>query len=491
MSQSAKTLVMMAVLLVLAGGVGLYAYFGVYEKDAKATVKKDHDARLYTTPGDPSRDAGAAEPDFVKLVLTFQGETTVVEREPGKPWRVTAPVKGPADKLVVDAAISQLHSARFKDTLDEQPDAATLKRYGLDPPQFTLEAYTRSGGGEPARAVRLEGGIENTFDGSVFMRRNDEPAVYSAPGGVRYALAKTTFDLRDKQLLAVDEPKLVKIAVKARANSYTLERNAEKKWTLTGPGGDLADGNQVAGMLSALGNEKAQKFPDDTPENRATFGLEKPLVDATLTTDDGKTIRLRVAKGGTPEAVYALRESDDGAVLAEVPEAALADLDRNPLDLKDRTLLRFNKDLVTKIVFHNADGTEVVVSKDSPDASAEAWRVVAPREGKAQVFKITSVLWTLGAYKALSNVEENPKDWKKYGLGEQARAIILSGPDGELARLTIGNPVPGKADTFYVRGTRPVVVEVDGSRFKEFPAIVGDVLELPKAAPDAGADGGA
>jgi hypothetical protein len=88
-------------------------------------------------------------------------------------------------------------------------------------------------------------------------------------------------------------------------------------------------------------------------------------------------------------------------------------------------------------------------------------RVVAPREGKAQVFKVTSVLWTLGAYKALSNVEENPKDWKKYGLGEKARAIILSGPDGELARLTIGDPVPGKPDTFYVRGTKPVVVEVD------------------------------
>ena len=483
MSQSAKTLVTMAVLLVLAGGLGLYAYYGVYEKDAATTKKKEHESHLFVA--EAGADAGAAV-EFVKLVLTFDGKETVVEREPGKPWRVTSPVKSPADKLVIDAAVSQLHSAKFKDALDEKPDEATLKKYGLDHPAFIVEAYVLGDDGQPERAVRLEGGIENTFDGSVYMRRNDEPTVFSAPGGVRYGLAKNTFDLREKQLFGVDESKLVKVAIKARANTYTLERDKEKKWAISAPTSELADQNQVIGMLGAMAAEKAQKFPEDTPENRAAFGLEKPLVDATLTTDDGKTIQFRVARGGTPEAVYGLREDADGAILAEVPEAALADLDRNPLDLKDRTLLRFKKELVTKIVFHNADGTEVVVAKDSPDASAEAWRVVAPREGKAQVFKVTSVLWTLGAYKALANVEENPKDWGKYGLGDKARYIALSGPDGELARFTIGSPVPGKPDTFYVRGSKPVAVEVDGSRFKEFPSIIGDVLEQPKPEPDAG-----
>lgn len=485
MSQNAKTLVTMLVLLVLAGGLGLYAYYGVYEKDAATTKKKDHESHLFAPETPAGADAGTA-PDFVKLAITFDGKETVVEREPGKPWRVTAPVKSPADKLVIDAAISQLHSAKFKDTLDETPDEATLKKYGLDHPAFTIEAFIRGDDGQLTRAVRLEGGIENTFDGSIYMRRNGEPAVYSAPGGVRYALAKNTFDLREKQLFAIDEPKLTKIAVKARANAFTLERDKDKHWAFTAPSADLADATQVTGMLAAMAGEKAQQFPDDTPENRAAFGLDQPLVDATLTTDEGKTIRFRVAKGGTPEAVYGLREDADGAILAEVPETALADLDRNPLDLKDRTLLRFKKELVTKIVFHSADGTEVVVAKDSPDASAEAWRVVAPREGKAKVFKVTSVLWTLGAYKALATVAENPKDWGKYGLGDKARFIALFGPDGELGRFTIGSAVPDKPDTFYVRGSKPVVAEVDGSRFSEFPSILADVLDLTAPAPDAG-----
>jgi hypothetical protein len=485
MTQSAKTLVTLGVLVAVGAALGLYAYLGVYEKDSAATKQKDADARLIPPSATAGLDAGASL-EFMRLIIAVDGKETVVEREPGQPWRVTSPVRSPADKLVVDGAISQLQSARVKDTLDERPDEATLKRYGLERPAFTVEAYTRAADGQLARAVRLEGGIENTFDGSVFVRRNGEPAVYSAPGGVRYALSRTTFDLRDKQLFAVDEATLRQMSVKARSNTYTLARDPERRWGFTSPVSEPADATQVTAMLSAMGAEKAQKFPDDTPENRAAFGLEAPLVDATLTTEGGATIRLRVARGGSPAAVYGLREDADGAVLAEVPEAALGALDRNPQDLKDRTLLRFQKELITKLVFHNADGSEVVVTRDSPDASVESWRVAAPREGKAKVFKVTSALWTLGAYKALATVEAAPRRWDTYGLGANARFIALSGPDGEVARLTIGKPVPNKPDTFYARGSRPEVVEVDGSRFSEFPTIVGDLLDEPAASPDAG-----
>jgi len=489
MSQSAKTLVMMAVLLALAGGVGLYAYFGVYEKDTAETKKKEHEARLFSPQrlDEKAPDGGAAAAEFVKLSVTFDGETTVIEREPGKPWRVSSPVSAAADKLVVDAIVSQLQTAKFKATLEENPDAETLRKYGLDAPKFVVEAWAKVGDAPDSRSVKLEGGIENTFDGSVYMRKNGEPTVYVAEGGARYAMAKRTYDLREKQLFQLDEAALQKIAVKAKANSYTLERNAEKAWALTAPEAELAEAMQVSGMLGSLAAHRAQKFPDDTPANRTAFGLDKPQVDATFTTSDGKAIRFRMAKVG--ETVYGLREDDSGAALAEVPEGALGDLDRNPMDLKDRTLLRFKKDLVTKIVFHNADGTEVVVGKPSVEASADAWRVLAPREGKAQVFKVTSVLWTLTAYRAGVRIEENPKDWGKYGIGPKSRFVAVYGADGaELARLTIGHELKDKPGTYYVRGTRPLVVEVDGARFKDFPVILADVLELPRE--DGGVDAG-
>lgn len=482
MSQASKTLLTLGALLLLAGGVGLYAWFGVYQKDEATSTQRQRETRVYAGEGDAD-DAGAG-PDFVKLVITFQGASTTLERDAAGAWRITAPVQAAADKLVVDSAISQLHTARFTHTIDEAPDAAALETFGLTHPTFTVEAFTRGEDGAPRRALRLEGGIENTFDGSVFVRRDGAPTVYAAPGNLRFSLARGTYELRDKQVLAVDEAKLTKVTVKARANAYTLERRADKRWAFTAPVAALADGVQVTGMLSSLSGLKAQAFVDDTPQQRTAKGLDNAPVDVTFTDDTGRTVRLRLSKSGSPEAVYALREDASGATLAQVPEAALGALDRNPADLKDRTLLHFDAKQVTRLVFHNADGSEVVLAKASAEAPADAWRVVTPREGKAQVFKVTSALWTLGAYRSLAIIDARPRDLGRYGLGAGARYVSVQGPDGELARLTIGAPVPDKADTFYVLGSDAVVAEVDGSRFSEFPTIIGDVLQLEA---DAGA----
>ena len=58
MNQMQKTLVMLGGLLVIAGGVALFAWKGVYEKDEKAAQKKAAEERLFATdqPEEGGRD---------------------------------------------------------------------------------------------------------------------------------------------------------------------------------------------------------------------------------------------------------------------------------------------------------------------------------------------------------------------------------------------------------------------------------------------------
>lgn len=487
MTQSQKTLAQLAAFLAVAAALGGYAWFGVFKKDAADAEKKDHDLRLFAPQklGEKQVDGGSPPAEFSKITITFDGETTVLEREPGRPWRLTSPVSAPADKLVMDTLTSQFQSSRFKATLEEHPDAATLAKYGLDRPRFTVEAHASVNG--EVRTVKLAGGIENTFDGSVFMRRNDDPAVYTAEGGARYALAKKAFDLRDKAVFAVEEPKLLKIASRSKVNDFVLERGADKQWAMTRPTAEPADLNTVASIVSTMNQERAQAFFADTPDNRRAFGLTDPLVDTTLTLEGGQAVRLVVGRSGADagDEWYLLREDEYGATLAKVGAGATG-YDRNVGDLKDKTLVRFKKELVTRLVFHPATGEEVAVAKESADASAEAWRVVAPRAGKAKIFKVTSVLWTLGSLKGSKVAEDKPKDLAKFGLGPGAKWVAVHGEGGaELARLTIGKDVPGTPGSFYVKGTTDQVLEVDGARFAEFPFLLLDVLD--EAQPDAGA----
>ena len=157
-------------------------------------------------------------------------------------------------------------------------------------------------------------------------------------------------------------------------------------------------------------------------------------------------------------------------------------LDRNVEELRDQAVLQFKRELVTRMVFHDTDGTEVVVEKDAVDASADSWRITKPRVVKAKVFKITGALWTLGSFKALAKGEEKPKDWAKYGIGDKSRWAAVYGEDGkELARLTVGNLVEGTPSAYWVRGSRDQVMQSDGSRFGELPFQLAVVADEPDA----------
>ncbi|MFZ5470725.1 MAG: DUF4340 domain-containing protein [Myxococcota bacterium] len=482
MKQTTKTLLSLLALFAIAGGLGLYAYFGVLQGDERAEKKKAVEEKLFAVEKVDERtvDAGALQPEFVHVKVTAKGETSVLEREDGGEWRLVAPVKGKVDKLTVDQLVSQLQTAKLKHTIETTADASALKKYGLDSPRFSVTAAATVPGTNERREVTLHGGIENTFDGSIYLRKEGDPAIYSAEGGVRWALEKSSYELRDKEVLAVDEAKVKTIEVQAQRSAYVLERVDEKTWKLTQPQAMEADASTVSGMLAQLRSERALAFPSTPPAI-----LDKPAVDATVTLDSGETVRLRLALETTdgPGKAYVLRKDSQGTTLAEVSGPATAILEKDPLELRDRSVLKFSKDAVVKMRFALSDGGELTVEKELTDGgSSETWRVVAPTQGKAKTFKLSSVLWNLGALKAARVVEEHPKSWAKYGIGPKSRSVALFDRAGkELATLTIGDKASATSETVYVRGSREVVLETDASRIQDLPAGLADVLDVPAA----------
>ena len=109
------------------------------------------------------------------------------------------------------------------------------------------------------------------------MRRDEDPAVYTAEGGLRWTLEKSTFDLRDKEVFNfAEEPKVTKLHVKSEKGEYSLERDEKNAWKLTAPIQAAADSTMVTNMFVTLKGERAQAFVPDSQMNRLHFGLEKP-----------------------------------------------------------------------------------------------------------------------------------------------------------------------------------------------------------------------
>ncbi|WP_224368411.1 DUF4340 domain-containing protein [Hyalangium versicolor] len=502
MRQTEKTLFTLIAVAVAAGGLGLYAWFGVKEPEEKEVQRKEQTEKIFATsePGEQPKNAGTpAAPVFTQLTVQAKGVTATLERQ-GDTWRLTSPVSGRADKWTVDNITSQLQSAKFKSTVDESPTDSDLEKYGLKPPVFsvTAKAYVpdTSGGGkdDPSRqrTVTLYGGVENTFDGSVYVRRDEDPKVYSADGSVRYALEKDLYALRDKEFLNLDEASLNAIEVTAKANSYALERDTDGSWRLTKPSAVRADGDRLKQVLQLLKAQRALSFPTDSAEERTKLGLDKPVVDARFTLKEGEPVRVRISqvKEGAATKVYALREQGSEATLGEVPEPTLTALDVGLPELRTKVLLSFKREDVKRLVFHpGAGAAPITLANTKPESnSLEGWQVESPKAGKAQSVKVASLINLLVSLKATALGEANPKKWDKYGITDMSRGVSLQDASGkELARLWLGSAVPGKEGIVYARGSAAEVAEVEQVRLSTLPERPEDLLE---AAPTAAADGG-
>ena len=506
MKQTQKNLFTLLAATAAAAGLALYAYFGVKEPEQKEAVRKEQAEKLFApeAPGQkPAQGTAAPAAVFTQLTVQAQGVTATLERQ-GETWHLTSPVKGKADKHAVEGILAQLHSGKFKATVQEAPTEADLKKYGLAPPVFSVSAKAyvpdASGGGkdDPARqrTVTLLGGIENTFDGSLYVRRDGDPRVYSADGSVRYALEKDLYALRDKEFLGLDEASVKAIDVRVLANSYSLEREADKSWRLTKPLTVRADGERVKKALQSFKEQRALSFPTDSASERSKLGLDKPVVEARFTLAQGDPVRLRfsLVQEGSGSKAYALREQGSEATLAEVPESALTVLNLSIPELRTKTVLNFKREDVKRIVFYpGAGATPVVLSNKNATANAlTGWELEAPLNGKAEGLKMASLLSLLSSVKASAFGESNPK-WDQYGITEDSRGFSLQDASGkELARLWIGSAVPEKEGFTYVRGSNPELAEVEAAWLSHLPERAEDFLQ--SAPTDGGlpaTDGGA
>jgi hypothetical protein len=330
----------------------------------------------------------------------------------------------------------------------------------------------------PPLTVRL--GIENPYDSSAYLQREGDAKVYAVEGSTRSSLDKSTFDLRDRDVLAVRDLGVTRIDVRGKTHAWTLARDPGQPYAFVRPAKEDADTAAVSTWLGSLRSIKASRYLEDAPAERKRTGVEKPVAEATFQRGTTETVRVRLAAGkAETDPVYVLREDQYGSALAEVPRAALTAFDKSPAELRDRTVLHAKPDDVARIRIGTGEQALVLERERPADGGAEAWHLRGPTPGMADSFKAGSLLYGLTALRAEATDEKLPSDPKATGLGATARTITLEGRDGKtLGTLTLGGTSRKPAGTF-ARDDRGRVVVVDTARLSQLPSKAADLLPPP------------
>ena len=370
-------------LIVVLAGLGAYIYFVTSkQEDSAASSQEKVFAGLDASKIDELR------------IKSETGEVTTVKKS-ADGWQFVPPAAGKASEMEIMAVTGALEQVDVARVLEETP--TNLKEYGLDTPRIDVEFKSADG----KNSGHLLVGSKTATAGNVYAKRSDQSRVLLIPAYHESSFNKSSFDLRDKTLIAFKRDAVDGIEIVADGKTIKLAKTGEA-WRLTAPLAVRADTSAAEGILGRLETAQMKSIAtnDATPADLLKFGLDKP--SATVTLGLGSA-RATVAVGGSAgeEDVYVRDVSRP--LVATVEKSFAEDVKKSADDYRMKDLFEFRAFSATRMEFIR-DGKSVVferVKAADPNA-ADTWKRVSPTAADADKDKIESLLTGLADIRAQS-----------------------------------------------------------------------------------------
>src|SRR5258708_15663542 len=205
-------------LVVLLGGLGAYFYFVTSKLPEGGEAAKKQE-KVFA-------GLDATKIDEIK-VTSAAGDATTLKKDGGG-WQVIQPIAAKGDESEATSITSALATAEITRVIDENP--SNLNEYGLSNPR--IEVDFKAAGDKDYRKLLI--GEKTPTGAGLYAKRNDEKKVFSIPAFQETSLNRTTFDLRDKVVLAVDREKVDGLDVNAGGQTLSIVKESGG-WEITKP----------------------------------------------------------------------------------------------------------------------------------------------------------------------------------------------------------------------------------------------------------------
>ncbi len=231
--------------------------------------------------------------------------------------------------------------------------------------------------------------------------------------------------------------------------NVTLRRTGDDTWQLLAPIAVDADEVASTALANAAASLERERVIAEGEFNLADFGLDAPQLELELGLQDASqpTTLLFGDKTPTGSNLYAtLAGSNEVFVMAESSQFAL---EKSDWDLRDKRILRFDRDKVEKVVVKLPE-KQFTLARESVDF----WNVAEPVLTRADRYKASGLVSMLESAK-MQELVEPAEDVSQYGLSSPTYQVEIQLADGSSDTLLVG----GQKDTnYYARNPdRPLV----------------------------------
>ncbi|MSR64012.1 MAG: DUF4340 domain-containing protein [Planctomycetes bacterium] len=235
-----------------------------------------------------------------------RGFEMALERDAAGRWFLTDPLAYPAQNALVRTLLEALESAR-----GEPAPEVVLSQVGLDPPKVVLTLQEVNPDGE--RTLRIELGVVDLDSKLIYARIPGHPR--SAEGGgdvfrttrmLANTLERNPDDYRERSATSLSPQDVLSFRRQGQVFLAEEGRFVDLAFdALLGPDGwkrvtlpTVSLDPQALGLLVRGGTDLAiEHFVDDSPQDLARWGLDKPVFTVALEPLDGPLVTLSFAHG--------------------------------------------------------------------------------------------------------------------------------------------------------------------------------------------------
>src|ERR1700722_12466961 len=219
------------------------------------------------------------------------------------------------------------------------------------------------------------------------------------------AAAKPTTDAAPK-ILTIPEDQIKEVRLKKTgADTTVLRRGGDGKWQIVEPQPLHADQDAANSLVSTLSNLNADKLVEDKAADLSAYGLNSPTLDVTVLKKDGKAQDFYLGDD-TPTGSGSYAKLAGDAHVYTVASFVKTSLEKTSNDLRDKRLLTFDQDKLTRIDLQRANGEPIEFGKNNQNA----WQILKPKPLRADGSQVEDLIRKLKDAKMDASVSaETPR----------------------------------------------------------------------------------
>jgi len=285
-------------------------------------------------------------------------------------------------------------------------------------------------------------------------------AVLAALAGFLYYDSKrepVDGNTKEKVFAGIASDKIEGVTVKSSSGDHTTVEKQGNEWQMTQPAAVAADGAELSGITSNLASLEMQSVVDDQATDLKQYGLDPARIEVTFKFA-GKDQKLLLGQK-TPTGGDLYAKVPDKPRVFLVASYLESTFDKSTFALRDKTILKINREKVDRVEIETPDRT-VKVAKQGDD-----WRLTSPVDARADFGAVEGIIGRLNTTPMKAITAAEATDLKEYGLDKPAATVrVMSG--SAQASLAIGKSA-GEGVVYAKDLSRPMVFTVESALFDE------------------------